>query len=431
MVQQQPHDAGVFQPAQILVALRNKLTGRNVKVEFTISIEDSIYKTNRFGNWNLNQHLQKIQNRQNESVEIQLHLTPADWDDTIWGGDDPSSWGEEIPENRMPKEMYRPVTVTVEMQNNNPQSIYASNSRNLAILNPESKPDQIGEDVWNAALNSISDARNPRILILLQPIWIKAQRFSSRSGTVQSPTLVVVHHTGGQHINSAIYHFTGENARSSAHYIIDRDGQIIKMVMNSKCAWHAGGRRGSYWGGKDHVNHFSIGIEIVHADGSDGNNPFTEEQYGALISLIRNLQRRYNIPRHRVVGHSDVAIPPSHNCPGPNFDWRRLEDEGLGLRPDLNLMISLNPDDFPIKCNSNNPLIKELINDLKEIGYHLPENPSDSEIATAINRFKRHFLAGSRRPRDVSWNRATNGDNVDFNVAQMIKAVRNYVAPLK
>lgn len=434
MVQQQRYDAGAIQPVWLLVALRNKLTGRNVKIRFAIKAEGSgSYETNQFGNWNLNQHLQSLQSQQSESAEMQFYFKPKNWDEA-WDGDDPSFWGESVPENQILEEMYRPATLIVNMHNNSPQSVSISNSGNLVILNPnlESRPDQISENVWNAALNSIRDAGEPRILIFLQPIWIKARKFSNRLGTIQSPTLIVVHHTGGELISSAIYHFTRENASSSIHYIIDKDGQIVKMVMNSKCAWHADGKGGSHWGGSQRVNHFSIGIEIVHADGPDGNNPFTEEQYNALISLIQSLQERHNIPQHRVVGHSDVAVPPSHNCPGPNFDWRTLENAGLGLKVPF-YESNLNPYDFPIERKSPSQLIEELKEDLRGIGYYLPEESGyGSETATAIERFKRHFLSGSRRPRDENgemtrWRNVINGDNVDLQVAEMIKAARKYI----
>ncbi|MBS7634398.1 N-acetylmuramoyl-L-alanine amidase [Candidatus Bathyarchaeota archaeon] len=428
MVQQQKYDAGAIQPVQLLMALRNKLMGK-VKIGFTISVGGSNYRTN-LGNWNLGQYLQILQSQQGEStenVEIQLQITPDGWSGA-WDGDDPSSWGESIPKDqKIPEEMYRPATLTVTIQNNSPQDASISGSKNLAILNPDYKkrPTDISKWAWD---NAWVNVQNPRILVFLQPIWIKARFFINRPKEIQSPTLIVVHHTDGKSVYSDLNEFTKEDAKTSPHYIIDRDGEIIKMVTNNKSAQHAGA---SYFGGNG-VNSFSIGIEIVHEDGSKGDNPFTEEQYNALITLINNLRSRYEIPKHRVVGHDDVRIPLK-NCPGPNFDWIRLEEIRLGLIPDPYYISNLNPDAFPIERNTSSLLIEELKDDLRRIGYYLPkESGYGSETATAIERFKKHFLAGSRRPKDENgvpseWDSVISGDRVDFEVAKMIKAVRSYV----
>lgn len=357
MSQQKKYDVGTFQP--ILLALRNKLTGGNVKVEFTISVGGSNYKPNKLGDWNLGEYLRSLQGQQGGKVELQL--TPDGWNEENWGGDNPSSWGEKISESEIPNEMYRPATMTINMQDNKIQEVNIS-PPNLAFIYPGSKsrPSQIDESVWNQAL---SDTTKPAVLVLLQPIWIKAANFSDRPNNIQSPTLIVVHHTGGSRIGPTINTFT-QKGGASAHYIIDTDGYVVKMVMNSKCAWHADGKKGSYWEGRKNVNHFSIGIEIVHEDGPKTtmrNNPFTEEQYKALIDLIKKLQKKYRISQHRVVGHSDVQIPPSHNCPGPNFDWKKLENEGLGLIPRENLIYPFE-EDFPIRRNQKSQ--KRLLNDV-------------------------------------------------------------------
>lgn len=436
MTQQKEYDVGTFQ--SILLAFRNKLTGDAVKVGFTISAEGSNYdyKTEKFGRWNLCKHLERLQGQQGGNMKVKLKLAPDKWDEKDWGGNDPSSWGEEIGKiskkdykGKVPEEMYHPATITINMQDNKPTEVNISPSPpNLAFLNPNSKsrPSEISENVWRQALKDIK----PSILVLLQPIWIMANtaNFSDRPKKFQSPTLIVLHQTGGSTIGSAINTFINEKAKVSAHYVIDIDGQVVKMVMNSKCAWHA-----------DPANDYSIGIEIVHNDGErvvkkgsknvkdPGYNPFTEEQYRALIDLIQKLQARYNIPVYKVIGHSDVQL--AHNCPGPNFDWKRLEDRGLGLKVDQPEKINLNSNDFPIKQGSSSELIEELKEDLRKIGYNISQEEKGygEETAVAVQKFKRHFLAGSRRPKDETWNNVTMGNSISLEVARMIKAVRGYV----
>lgn len=438
MVEQQKHDVGDIKPTRIWIAaaLRNKFTGYNVKIKFSIKTEKSTEETDKLGDWkfDLNQYLQ---GQQGESSRIQLVFTPNGWNYNIWGGDDPASWGEE--ESKIPEEMYRQVTLTINVKNSELQDVSISDSGSLAVPNPDpkDKPSDISEEAWKRAVESIKGLKKPKILLLLPPVWIKAQGFSERPKSSEAPSLIVVHHTSGSFISGAINHFTRNNADSSAHYLIDRDGRILKMVMNSKRAWHADGKKGSYWRGRKQVNGFSIGIEIVH---SDGQGDFTSEQYEALITLIKKLREKYDtIPAWGIVGHSDVQIPPTHQCPGPFFDWKRLEDEGLGLKPDPDYKSSIEKNIFPIKqyqkkfSDEEVKVIEDLKDDLRKIGYFLPEeNGYGPETATAINRFKRHFFAGSRRPKDgdgkpIKWNKATDGRIIDFETALMIKAVRSYI----
>ena len=45
----------------------------------------------------------------------------------------------------------------------------------------------------------------------------------------------------------------------SAHYFLDRKGNIIKLVDENKVAWHAGK---SKWKNIKNLNNYSIGIEV-------------------------------------------------------------------------------------------------------------------------------------------------------------------------
>lgn len=99
--------------------------------------------------------------------------------------------------------------------------------------------------------------------------------------------------------------------RVSSHFLVRRDGRIVQFVPCSKRAWHAGV---SAWRGRERCNDFSIGIEL---EGSDFE-PFTGQQYAALVRLTRRLKRIY--PIRDIVGHSDIA-PERKTDPGAHFDW--------------------------------------------------------------------------------------------------------------
>jgi AmpD protein len=110
-----------------------------------------------------------------------------------------------------------------------------------------------------------------------------------------------------------------EGVRVSAHYFIERDGEVFELVDPDQMAWHAGE---STFAGRQGCNPFSIGIEL------EGNpeHSFTEAQYRALKELCLLLMERYPlITPERIVGHSDIA-PGRKEDPGPFFSWERLRD---------------------------------------------------------------------------------------------------------
>lgn len=148
-------------------------------------------------------------------------------------------------------------------------------------------------------------------------------------------SMLVLHYTGMPDAASAIEWMTNPDSKVSAHYCVTEDGQVIKMVDESKRAWHAGL---SYWRGITDVNSASIGIEIVNPGHEWGYRPFPEEQIDALIPLVHDIVTRHGITRGNIVGHSDIA-PARKQDPGELFPWHRLARLRLALpRPTRNLL---------------------------------------------------------------------------------------------
>ena len=100
----------------------------------------------------------------------------------------------------------------------------------------------------------------------------------------------------------------------SSHFLIRRDGEVVRFVPVERRAWHAGA---SSWRGRARCNDFSIGIEL---EGSE-EEAFESAQYASLISLLKQL--RQTLPIRDVAAHSDVA-PGRKTDPGAHFDWARL-----------------------------------------------------------------------------------------------------------
>lgn len=108
--------------------------------------------------------------------------------------------------------------------------------------------------------------------------------------------------------------------RVSAHLYIKRGGEVIQFVPLHKRAWHAGV---SEFEGRSKCNDFSIGIEMQGTD----DMAFTDEQYRSLVTVTKQLQRRFpNIVLDNIVGHEHIA-PGRKTDPGRCFDWSRYKDQ--------------------------------------------------------------------------------------------------------
>ncbi|MDG5815122.1 N-acetylmuramoyl-L-alanine amidase [Chitinispirillales bacterium ANBcel5] len=116
----------------------------------------------------------------------------------------------------------------------------------------------------------------------------------------------------------------------SSHYLICRDGQIVRLVPEEKKAWHSGASIMPPPDCRKGVNEFSIGIEFV----ATHHSGFTEKQYISLINLCGDMQKRY-CRGFNYVGHDDIAgeravrlgiraIPKTD--PGPLFRWEWFKE---------------------------------------------------------------------------------------------------------
>lgn len=148
-------------------------------------------------------------------------------------------------------------------------------------------------------------------------------------------SMIVLHYTGMRDAASAIQRLSDPEAKVSCHYLVGEDGTVLRMVDESRRAWHAGK---SHWRGIADVNSASIGIEIVNPGHEFGYRHFPDEQMAELIPLLSEIKERYGVTRGNVVGHSDVA-PTRKRDPGELFPWHSLARLRLALpRPTKNLM---------------------------------------------------------------------------------------------
>lgn len=148
-------------------------------------------------------------------------------------------------------------------------------------------------------------------------------------------SMIVLHYTDMLSAQEAIARLCDPQSGVSAHYLVSRSGEIVRMVPEERRAWHAGR---SYWRGQTRLNHDSIGIELDNPGHLNGYVPFTDAQIEALVPLIADIKKRHGITRGNIVGHSDIA-PARKRDPGELFPWGHLARLRLALpRPTRNLI---------------------------------------------------------------------------------------------
>ena len=115
------------------------------------------------------------------------------------------------------------------------------------------------------------------------------------------PDILVLHYTGMRGGEAALDRLRDPEAKVSAHYMVEEDGRIFRLVPEERRAWHAGV---SFWKGERNINGVSIGVEIVNPGHEFGYRPFTEPQIAAVIELVGDIRSRWTITDDRIVGHA-------------------------------------------------------------------------------------------------------------------------------
>lgn len=158
------------------------------------------------------------------------------------------------------------------------------------------------------------------------------------------PRMIILHHTGGGSADATWRYFdrpTIESGRKaiadagdlnvSAHFLVDRDGTIIRLMPETSMARHCVG-----------LNHVAIGVENV---GEPKKFPLTDAQVEADAALIRDLKARFPAITH-LIGHHEYLAMEGHPYfverdpkyrtrkidPGPEFMAKvraRVADLGL------------------------------------------------------------------------------------------------------
>lgn len=161
----------------------------------------------------------------------------------------------------------------------------------------------------------------------MRPVRLNSPNHDERRAAI---SMLVLHYTGMESGRAAIERLCDPQAKVSAHYVVEENGQVVQLVDEDRRAWHAG--LGA-WRGVTDVNSASIGIEVVNGGHDFGLPDFPDMQIEAVIALSRDILARHPIAPCNVVGHSDLA-PERKQDPGERFPWARLAAHGVGVWPD-------------------------------------------------------------------------------------------------
>jgi N-acetylmuramoyl-L-alanine amidase len=200
---------------------------------------------------------------------------------------------------------------------------------------------------------------------------------SPNCGGALSPEVLVLHYTVSWPASAVIAGFRRPASRASAHLVLDLDGQFTQMVPFHRQAWHAGV---SEWRGRQKLNHWSLGIEIVNPGPvfpgesvtiddnkrtwKGGFKPgptdpallpkgcpkhwkhwatYDASQIQALESVCRELVVEYGLKE--IVGHSDVS-PGRKFDPGPIFPMERIRTAAF-RRDSIPIAPPIDPKNLP------------------------------------------------------------------------------------
>jgi N-acetylmuramoyl-L-alanine amidase len=208
-----------------------------------------------------------------------------------------------------------------------------------------------------------------------------------RRGVPSRIDMLVLHYTGMATAEAALARLCDPRARVSAHYVVDEDGTIWRLVPEMRRAFHAGR---SSWAGETDLNLVSIGVEIVNPGHEWGYRPFPEAQMAAVEQLCRAILARHSISPQRVVAHSDIA-PDRKTDPGELFDWPRLARAGIGIWPP--------PATPPRRAAVDRA---RACADLESIGYGTLPASEEAAIGAFQRRFHRYCCDGVLDPETMA-----------------------------
>lgn len=112
---------------------------------------------------------------------------------------------------------------------------------------------------------------------------------------------VILHHTATAEGTIKGVLNTLTTGAVSCHYVVDTNGDVYKIGNDKDILWHAGE---SAWGNLKNMNAYSIWIEVIWPLKNGG---FTDDQRKSVENLIKELAKKYAIPKENILRHKDIS----------------------------------------------------------------------------------------------------------------------------
>ena len=184
-------------------------------------------------------------------------------------------------------------------------------------------------------------------------------------GGALSPRYLVLHYTAAGPYETSVTWFQNPQARTSAHLVVGRGGELVQVVPFNRQAFHAGRSRWTTPEGEtlERLNAHTLGIELANwgrlreVGGSylswTGEvlepkrvvtvrhkseitpapwESYPQAQVDALVDVAVVLVRKYDLKG--ILGHDDIA-PGRKSDPGPAFPLRDFTDRVMGQAEDF------------------------------------------------------------------------------------------------
>jgi len=213
-------------------------------------------------------------------------------------------------------------------------------------------------------------------------IFVDSPNYSNKIRKKKNIKFIVIHYTGMQSERVCIEKLSNNKSQVSTHYLINRVGNIIKMVNEKNTAWHAGK---SKWKNFINLNDQSIGIELVNKGHQFRYENFSKKQISKLILLCDFLIKKYKIKKTSILGHSDIA-PLRKRDPGEKFPWQFLSQKKIGY------WHAVNKKNIKKQSLNKSELRNLFFKNLHKIGYRYFDKKKPSKNDTKVTKaFQRRF----------------------------------------
>ena len=220
----------------------------------------------------------------------------------------------------------------------------------------------------------------------LKTIFNYSPSFNSKKRLSKEIKFIIFHYTGMKNESDALNKLTEIQSEVSCHYLIKKNGDIVKIVPDLYIAWHAGQ---SSWKNDVSLNHNSIGIEITNPGHEFGYKKFAKKQIASLLKLSKFLIKKYKINSKNILGHSDIA-PSRKKDPGEKFPWKLLSNSKIGFWHALDKIELIKNR----KLKTSQIDKKTFFNNLFKIGYSkkIPKTSNENRYLKDVTKaFQRRF----------------------------------------